>query len=267
MGNACKQLFMYVIFGHGITSIQKSHRLLLETPPNIPRIFSNGVAIGCAPLLDRVHFGTWWNRGWGKNIQDEFKEFLMVGWLVYTQLWMAYWFLMIYEFLHYYSLQGIWATSYDDLQSAWETFAKMMPMYWFQVLKFSVVLQFGLIVMTDIPNDGHVGIPAISKYFKPQRSSTKDQQKQGLIKIQKMISKSQRFMRFLQVFTCFTPCFPTLPVLATRRPMDMFGDRDHLLGSTGTLPSLWNNRYVGISPKKFRYIHWHISMDWFKGKS
>ena len=144
------------------------------------------MAIGCAPLLDRVHFGTWWNRGWGKNIQDEFKEFLMVGWLVYTQLWMAYWFLMIYEFLHYYSLQGIWATSYDDLQSAWETFAKMMPMYWFQVLKFfSGFYSFGLIVMTDIPNDGHVGIPAISKYFKPQRSSTKDQQKQGLIKIQK----------------------------------------------------------------------------------
>ena len=109
---------------------------------------------------------------------------------------------MIYEFLHYYSLQGIWATSYDDLQSAWETFAKMMPMYWFQVLKFSVVLQFGLIVMTDIPNDGHVGIPAISKYFKPQRSSTKDQQKQGLIKIQKWSQSpndSWGFYRFLHV--------------------------------------------------------------------
>ena len=118
-----------------ITSIQRSHRLLLKRPPNIPRIFSNGVAIGCAPLLDRVHFWTWWNRGWGKNIHDEFKEFLMVGWLVYTQLWMAYWFLMIYEFLHYYSLQGMWPTSYDELQSGWETFAKMMPMYWFQVLK------------------------------------------------------------------------------------------------------------------------------------
>ena len=71
------------------------------------------------------------------------------------------------------------------------------------------------------------------------------------LKIQKMISKSQRFMRFLQVFTCFTPCFPTLPVLATRRPMDMFGDRDHLLGSTGTLVTRW----------LFQPLGWYITEE------